>query len=127
MIGTESVFVPAFWKSSVTLTNWPPPRLWLRFSSTTSGCGPLSSTDCCLPSLTPPAGSRTEEAAPGADTLTSRSGAPLLASAKNSPAVSPADSVDPGTGPSTNMLLTLIELSTSAEAPGVGWCQDCVG
>jgi len=52
--------------------------------------------------------------------LISRSGAPSLARAKNTPAEAPRGSVKPGVGPSTNMLLIRSVLSTIADAPGVG-------
>ena len=56
----------------------------------TCGAGPVRKTPRLVARLTLPPGRVTDFAAPGAETLSSRSGVPLLTTAKNRPADWPA-------------------------------------
>ena len=80
MTGTVSRTVPAFWKVRTSVTLEPPISWRVRCSSSTVGCGLVSSTARWRGSLISPPGSWTDVAVPGAVMLSKRSGAPMLTS-----------------------------------------------
>ncbi len=130
--GTNSVTLPAFWNLSTSRMLRPLARVCVRPVSTTSGSGPVSSSIRLRSRVTPPAGSVTEVAVPGADMLTRRSFAPVLTMARNTLAEPPAGSDAFSGAPSTNTLRIAMKPRPVAAgiallAPATGGCQCSTG